>query len=134
MFGCLRRLGCLVILALLAGGAYYWWMVRVNTAAPAVAASGVWRPVNPADGAAASVAVDSLRMASGKVFANLTPSQAVAYLLQESSKQLPPNATDVAAMVSGDQLHLRAVWSLRDLGGAQVFGPLVSMLGARDTV
>ncbi|MGI9089588.1 MAG: hypothetical protein ACR2GG_00635 [Gemmatimonadaceae bacterium] len=134
MFGCLRRLGCLLILALLAGGAYYWWMVRVNTSAPAAVTSGVWRPVTPADGAAGSRAVDSLRMTRGKVFANLTPSEAVAYLLQESSKQLPPNATDVAAMISGDQLHLRAVVSLRDLGGAQVFGPLVSMLGARDTV
>lgn len=135
MFGCIRRLGCLLVLALLAGGAYYWWMVHVNTSsAPVAVASGVWRPVTAADGARGGQAVDSLRMARGKVFANLTPSEAVAYLVQASAKQLPANATDVAAMVSGDQLHLRAVVSLRDLGGAQILGPLASMMGSRDTV
>lgn len=134
MFGCIRKLGCLIILALLAGGAYYWWMVRVNTSAPVAVTSGIWRPVTASDGARGAQAVDSLKMSRGKVFANLTPSEAVAYLVQESAKQLPPNATGVAAMISGDQLHLRAVVSLSDLGGAQILGPLAAMMGARDTV
>lgn len=134
MFGCLRRLGCLIVLAVIAGGAYYWWMVRVNTSAPVASTAGVWRPVAPSDAATGERAVDSLRMERGKVFVNLTPSEAVAYLIQETAKQLPRNATDVTAMVSGDQLHLRAVVSLRDMGGSQVLGPLASMMGSRDTV
>jgi len=131
MFGCLRRVGCLILLLLLAGGAYYWWMVRTTTSS---SAAGVWKPVTPADAAAGARAVQSLQAPRGKVFANLTPAQAVAYLLQETAKELPSSATGVEAMVSGDQLHVRAVISLDQLGGAKALGPLATMLGSRDTV
>jgi hypothetical protein len=131
MFGCLRRVGCLILLLLLAGGAYYWWMVRTTTSS---SAAGVWKPVTPADAAAGARAVQSLQAPRGKVFANLTPAQAVAYLVQETAKELPSSATGVEAMVSGDQLHVRAVISLDQLGGAKALGPLATMLGSRDTV
>jgi len=131
MFGCLRRVGCLILLLLLAGGAYYWWMVRTTTSS---SAAGVWQPVTPADAAAGARAVQSLQAPRGKVFANLTPAQAVAYLVQETAKELPSSATGVEAMVSGDQLHVRAVISLDQLGGAKALGPLATMLGSRDTV
>jgi len=133
MFGCLRRVGCLIVLLLLAGGAYYWWMVRV-TRSSGTASAGVWQPVTPTDAAAGARGVASLQTTSGKVFANLTPAQAVGYLVQETAKQLPPSATNVQAMVSGDQLHVRAVVPLQDLGGAKALGPLANMLGTRDTV
>ncbi len=110
-------------------------MVRVNTTrAPAVAATAGWHPVTAADAQGGEAAIASLRAPAGKVFANLTPSEAVAYLLEASAKQLPPSSTDVQAMVSGDELHVRAVVPLRDLGAAQALGPLASMLGQRDTV
>ena len=131
MFGCLRRVGCLILLLLLAGGAYYWWMVRTTTSS---SAAGVWKPVTPADAAAGARAVQSLQAPRGKVFANLTPAQAVAYLVQETAKELPSSATGVEAMVAGDQLHVRAVISLDQLGGAKALGPLATMLGSRDTV
>ena len=131
MFGCLRRVGCLILLLLLAGGAYYWWMVRTTTSS---SAAGIWKPVTPADAAAGARAVQSLQAPRGKVFANLTPAQAVAYLVQETAKELPSSATGVEAMVSGDQLHVRAVISLDQLGGAKALGPLATMLGSRDTV
>src|SRR5690242_12512678 len=117
MFGCLRRVGCLVVLLLLAGGAYYWWTVRATRST--TAAAGVWQPVTAADAAAGARGVASLRAPKGKVFANLTPAQAVGYLVQESARQLPSSATDVQAMVSGDQLHVRAVIPLDQLGGAK---------------
>lgn len=132
MFGCLRRIGCLVLALVVIGGAYYWWTVRTVTAPAATA--GVWRPVTPRDAASGARAVASLQNSTGKVFANLTPSEAVAYLVQETAKQLPSSSTGVEAMVSGDQLHVRAVVSLHELGGAQVLGPLANMLGDRDTV
>lgn len=133
MFGCLRRLGCLVLLLLIAAGAYYWWMVRVNTSPSAASTAGEWHQVTASDAVSGERAVASLQTTQGKVFANLTPSQAVAYLVQTVSKQFPPTA-DAQAMVKGDQLHVRGVVSLRDMGGAQVLGPLASMMGARDTV
>lgn len=132
MFGCIRRLGCLIILAIAAGGAYYWWVARAHRASAPVAS--VWEPVTPADRVAGESAVDSLRAPRGKVFANLTPAEAVAYLIQKSAGQLPPTATDVQAMVTGNEMRVRAVLSLRDLGGPRVLGPLTSMLGDRDTV
>lgn len=64
----------------------------------------------------------------------LTPAQAVAYLILETAKQLPPSSTDVQAMVSGNQLRVRAVVPLRELGAERALGPLASMIGARDTV
>lgn len=131
MFGCLRRVGCLILLLLLAGGAYYWWMVRTTASS---STAGVWHPVTQADAAAGARAVQSLQAPRGKVFANLTPAQAVAYLVQETAKELPSSATGVEAMVSGDQLHVRAVISLDQLGGAKALGPLATMLGSRDTV
>jgi hypothetical protein len=131
MFGCLRRVGCLILLLLLAGGAYYCGKVRTTTSG---SAAGVWKPVTPADAAAGARAVQALQAPRGKVFANLTPAQAVAYLVQETAKELPSSATGVEAMVSGDQLHVRAVVSLDQLGGAKALGPLATMLGSRDTV
>ncbi|HEV2642579.1 MAG TPA: hypothetical protein VGT98_07730, partial [Candidatus Elarobacter sp.] len=92
-----------------------------------------WRTITPGDAAAGARAVASLSTTQGKVFANLTPPQAVAYLVQTVAKQFPAGA-DAQAMVSGDQLHVRGVVSLRDMGGPQVLGPLATVVGARDTV
>ncbi|MEO6865577.1 MAG: hypothetical protein ABI229_08995 [Gemmatimonadaceae bacterium] len=133
MFGCLRKVGCLVIFAAIVAGGWYWWTVKaLPSAVPATA--GVWHPVTPTDASAGSSAVESLRATQGKVYTSLTPAEAVAYLIQETAKQLPPSSTDVEAMVSGDQLHVRAVVPLRELGAERALGPLASMIGARDTV
>lgn len=132
MFGCLRRIGCLVVFAAIVAAGWYWWTVKASPVAIPVA--GVWHPVTPTDASSGSSAVAGLRATQGKVFTNLTPAQAVAYLIQETAKQLPPSSTDVEAMVSGDQLHVRAVVPLRELGAERALGPLASMIGARDTV
>lgn len=120
------------MLAAIVAGGWYWWTVKASPSAAPVA--GVWHPVTPTDAATGSSAVTSLRATQGKVFTNLTPAQAVAYLIQETAKQLPPSSTDVEAMVSGDQLHVRAVVPLRELGAERALGPLASMIGTRDTV
>jgi len=131
MFGCLRRVGCLIVLAAIVAAGYYWWTVKASPSAPA---AGAWHSVTAADASAGESAVTGLSANRGKVFANLTPAQAVAYLIQATAKQLPPSSTDVEAMVSGDQLHVRAVIPLRELGADRALGPLASMLSARDTV
>ena len=132
MFGCLRRVGCLIVLAAIVAGGYYWWTMKASPAsAPAVV---VWHPVTPSDASTGASAVASLRATQGKVYANLTAPEAVAYLIQETAKQLPPSSTDVEAMVSGDQLHVRAVVPIRELGVERALGPLASMIGVRDTV
>ena len=132
MFGCLRRVGCLVVLVVIAAAGYYWW--TVNASQPPVITAGTWHHVTPSDASTGALAVASLRANQGRVYANLTPAQAVAYLIQQTAKQLPPSSTDVRAMVSGDQLHVSAVVPLRELGAERALGPLASMIGARDTI
>ena len=132
MFGCLRRVGCLIILAVIIGAGWYWWTMKASPSA--TVATGSWHAVTASDAASGAAAVGSLRANQGRVYANLTPAQAVAYLIQETAKQLPPSSTDVQAMISGDQLHVRAVVPLRELGAERALGPLASMIGARDTV
>ncbi|MEO7218325.1 MAG: hypothetical protein ABI026_09035 [Gemmatimonadaceae bacterium] len=131
MFGCLRKVGCLVILAVIIAGGYYWWTVKGSASA---AAPGVWHSVTAADAASAATAVEKLRVSKNSGGVSLTPAQSVAYLVQETAKQLPPSSTDVQAMVSGDELFVRAVVPLKELGAERALGPLASILTARDTV
>lgn len=131
MFGCLRKVGCLIILAAIVGGGYYWWTVKGSRSGPT---PGEWHAVTQADATTAGTAVGALRDSKTSGGTRLTPAQAVAYLIQETAKQLPPSSTDVQAMVTGDQLHVRAVVPLRELGAERALGPLASMIGARDTV
>jgi hypothetical protein len=132
MFGCLRRVGCLVVLAAIVAAGWYWWTMKASPSA--ASPTGLWHVVTPTDAESGALAVASLKSPQGRVFTNLTPAQAVAYLVQETAKQLPPSSTDVQAMVSGDQLHVRAVVPLRELGAERALGPLASMIGSRDTV
>ena len=131
MFGCLRKVGCLVVLAVIIAAGYYWWTVKGSPSAPA---PGVWHPVTAVDAASASAAVEKLRVSKNSGGVSLTPAQSVAYLVQETAKQLPPSSSDVQAMVSGDELYVRAVVPLKELGAERALGPLASMLSARDTV
>lgn len=133
MFGCLRRLGCLVILLALAAGGYWYWeqhRARESTSTRA----GVWHPVSAADADRAAAAVGALSSGRGRVFANLTPSEAVAYLILEGAHQLPSSAQGVHAMVRGDTLYAKALVPLRDIGGARALGPIAALVSARDTV
>jgi len=133
MFGCVRRLGCLVLLvALAAAGYWYWLSVQGRETAPAPA--GTWRAVTTRDAAGGASVLSSLDTRGGRVFANLTPAQAVSYLLVRSGHELPARAEDVQAMVHGDTLYARALVSLQDLGGGRVLGPVARLVSARDTV
>jgi hypothetical protein len=96
--------------------------------------AGVWHPVTAEDASSATSAVEGLKASRTSGGIKLTPAEAVAYLIQETARQLPPSSTGVQAMISGDQLHVRAVVPLRELGAERALGPLASMIGARDTV
>jgi len=134
MFGCLRRLGCLIILLLAAGGGYYWWRTHHAHSATTTVAQGSWHRVTAADREQGRKQVSTLQSTAGKVYVNLTPAQAVGYLLSGVSQELPPSAQAVDAMISGDTLNVRAVVPLRDLGAGKALGPLAAFLGAQDTV
>ena len=138
--GCLRRLGCFVLVLLaLAAAAWYtrdYWYHRGGTAARArTSAAGVeWEPLTPEGAERARAAVASLGQKSGPVYANTHAGDLTAYLFTGLQRQLPPSATDIKAAVIGDRLYVKSLVNLTDFGGAKVLGPLAGFLSERDTV
>jgi hypothetical protein len=136
MFGCLRRLGCLVILLLIA--AIWFWYARVEpsrTRAATTATTKTWEPLSQANAVRGEQAINSLGQRSGPVFANLTGTEAASYILLAASRQaLPPSAQNVSAAVLGDRLYVHGVVSLNEIGARKVLGPLASLLSDRDSV
>jgi hypothetical protein len=137
MFGCIRRLGCLVIL-LLAAGIWYWY-ARVEPSRRAASASATsprgWEPLSQPNAERGQRAVSSLAQRSGPVFANLTASEAASYIFLAASKQqLPPSAQSIQSAIIGDRLYVKANVALNEIGGKKVLGPLANFLTDRDSV
>jgi hypothetical protein len=138
MFGCIRRLGCLVLLALIAG-VWYWYAHVEPSRSPKTASSssvaGAWESLSQPNAVRGKRAVTSLGQRSGPVFANLTASEAASYIFLAASKgQLPPSAQSISSSIIGDRLYVRATIALNELGAKKVLGPLAGMLSERDTV
>lgn len=137
MFGCLRRLGCLVILLLIAAGIWFWYARVPPSHGPTGAATATrgWEPLSQAHAERGEKAIASLGQRSGPVFADLTASEAASYILFAASRQaLPPSAQNASAAILGDRLSVRANIVLSDLGGKKVLGPLASLLSDRDSI
>ena len=141
MFGCMKRIGCLLILVLIAAAAWLtrdrWYPGTLGGGGPTGATSDagvMWEPLTPEGAERARVAVSGLAKRSGPSYANTRPGDLAAYVFTGISKQLPPSAEDVRAAAIGDRLHVKALVKLSDFGGAKVLGPLASLLDERDTV
>jgi hypothetical protein len=143
MKGCLRGVGCLVLIVLIA---LLYWYARVerrpalatstSTGNPTVASStnSGWQPLTAADAERGKVAVASLSQRSGPVFANLSPAEAASYIFLVVAKQLPASAQQVESAIMGDRLYVRSEVDLKDFGGAGQLGTLGMLLGSRDSV
>jgi hypothetical protein len=145
MFGCFRRLGCLVILLILCVFAWFnrgkleqiyrkYAGDRITTSSGDVAAVGGWEPLTSAKANRGKTAVEALSQKSGPVFANLTAGEAASYIFLEVAKQLPPSSQNISASIKDDRMNVRALVDLKDFGGASVLGPLAGMISPRDTV
>jgi hypothetical protein len=145
MKGCIRRLGCLVLIIALA--ALWYWYARVerpatttttvsttNAVTGASNTSTGWQPLTTADAERGRIAVDALARRSGPVFANLSPAEAASYIFLVVAKQLPPSARNAEASIVGDRLYVRSEVDLKDFGGAGQLGALGMLLGSRDSV
>jgi hypothetical protein len=143
MKGCIRRLGCLVLIIALV--ALWYWYARVERPAATATAStdavtGAanvntgWKPLTAADAQRGRVAVEALAQRSGPVFANLSPAEAASYIFLVVAKQLPPSARNAEASIVGDRLYVRSEVDLKDFGGAGQLGTLGMLLGSRDSV
>ena len=134
MFGCIRKLGCLVLLAVAIAVAYFFW-ARVpddEPAAPGAPRTIVWERLSPALGAQGRSAVEAL--AAGQAYTALSAGQVASYIFIEMANSLPEKAQDLEAAVIGDRLAVRGLVSLADIGGSKLLGPLAQMLSDRDTL
>jgi hypothetical protein len=144
MKGCIRRLGCLVLIIALA--ALWYWYARVEQPASSTTKTTVdavtgasstntgWQPLTAADAERGRTAVEALAKRSGPVFANFSPAEAASYIFLVVAKQLPPSARNAEASIVGDRLYVRSEVDLKDFGGSGQLGALGMLLGSRDSV
>lgn len=135
MFGCLRRIGCLVVLAVLIAGGWIFrdrWMPRVFGESRPVTTH--WEPVTAEGGARARRAVESLGSKAGPVFVNLKPSELAGLLLSATGEHLPSSVQDAEVTIGGEQIHLRATVALDDIRGLDILGPFADFTGKRERI
>jgi hypothetical protein len=134
--GCLSRLGCLVLVVIIALVAWLTsdrWLPRVTGRGTTVSASGpVWEPITAQGAQRTRQLLIRLSQPTGPVFGNLSGGDVASYIYQSLAKQLPPSADSIQAAVIGDRLYIRASVRLQDLGGTTSLGPLAGMLGERE--
>jgi hypothetical protein len=135
--GCIARLGCLTLLAVLAVCAWFTrdrWMSKVSGSAPVVSTTPVWEPLSPQAGARGQRAIEGLQSPTGPVFTNLRASEIASYVFQTVGHTLPTSADSVEAAVIGDALYVRAIVPVKDLAGSGALGPLGGLLNDREKI
>ena len=137
MFGCLRRLGCLVTLVVLIAAAWFTkdlWYPRVFGPHTAEPEAVTWQPVSTTGADRARLSVESLGRPSGPAFVSLKASDLAALILAEATSggQLPGSIRQGEAAVSGRQVLLRGVVELDDVKGLDALGPFGSFLNKEE--
>jgi hypothetical protein len=137
MFGCLRKLGCLVIIIAGLGAWYFYTHLKSGdggSSGRTAASSATWEALTPAAAERGKKEVESLSQRAGPVFANMTPAEAASYIFLAAASRFPGHAQNIQASAVNDRLRVRSEVAIKDFGGAAVLGPLGSLIGDRDTV
>lgn len=132
--GCIARLGCLILLLILAPIAWitrdHWLPERFRPhAATAVATS--WQPLTSAGADSTQAALAKLSQTRGPVFQTLSGAAVASYVFRELARQLPPSTDSVQALVDGDRMSMRASIDMSELRGV---GPAVGIISGRERV
>lgn len=133
--GCIARLGCLVMLALLAIGGWLTrdqWLPKLTGHTATTSAESAWQPLSAEAGSRGKRKIDELSGSSGPVFTNLTASEVASYVFQTVARTIPESADSAEAAVVGDALYVRAVLPIREIAGTGVLGPLGGLLNDRE--
>jgi hypothetical protein len=134
--GCLKRLGCLIVLLLAAG---IGWVTRDNwlparfRPRSAAARAATWEPLTDSGADRTRAALAKLSQPSGPVFQTLSGADVASYVFRELARQLPRSADSIRAIVSGNEVSMRAIVNLSDLGDSGALGSL-GLLGDRAPV
>jgi hypothetical protein len=142
MGGCLKRLGCLVIVAAVCA---VGWLTRdrwlpyiwhrpggAHATAPATLPPA-YELVTPESATQGKDAINHLSGRAGPVFANLSGAEFTGYVVQELSRQLPASAMGTTSSAVGDQLMIRTMLRPGDFGGDKL-GVFKGVLGEREAV
>ena len=138
MFGCLGRLGCLLILALAAAVGWFthdlWWpRVRgyVIATPPRATSTAAWEPLTAAGAERGRAAVARLTSKTGPVYVNVGAGDLAAFVLDSVVHGFSPAATGAQAMARDERIYLRAMVSVADLGGPTTLGPLSDLVSGK---
>ncbi len=138
MFGCIGRLGCLLVIAVVGAIGWFthdWWWPKVRaqfvTAPPAATATAKWESLTPEGADRARRAVEQLSQRNGPVFVNIASGDLAAFVLDSVLHGFSPAATDAHVLARDEHLYLKAQVSVADLGGAKALGPLASMVSGK---
>ena len=136
--GCIARLGCLVLLALLAVGAWFTrdhWLSIVPGATPVtVSTAPVWEPLTQQAGDRGKRAIESFSSSSGPVFANLRAGEVASYVFVTLGRIIPASADSAEAAVIGDALFVHAIVPVKAIAGSGLLGPLGSLLNDKERI
>lgn len=155
MFGCFRRLIGLVVLAVVAVGAFATrdlWLPKLRTAMGSSAVPSSAGEASPS-GARPSASTDTgwvslsfpaaergrksvarLTQARGPAFVTLSASEFAGAVFDSLAAQLPASADSVQVRAAGAEFQIRASVRLGDVGGRAVLGPLAAMVGDRENL
>lgn len=142
--GCLRRLGCLVVLVILA---YAAWVNRdrlrqllpftrgtPSRVGAASATEGGWGLVTTGGANHAEHLLLTLAERSGPVFASMPPEDFAAYMLMDVTGRIPPAADSMEAAIIDHRLTLRGSADVKAMKAAVPLGPLANVIGDRASI
>lgn len=148
MFGCLRRLGCLAVLAIAA--ALYLtrdtWRplagrvtgrvtrtTRHDGRTTAADTAPTWQPIDQPSAARGERAVRALSAHRGPVYVNVLPGELASYAFLSLADALPATLRGAQTSVIGDRVYVRSVVSPADFAGV-LGGAMRHVLRQRDTL
>jgi hypothetical protein len=142
MFGCLGRLGCLLVLAVVAAVGWFthdaWYpklRARLGGPKPAVTVSAAkWEPLTAEGSARARLAVAKLSAKNGPVYVDVPVGDLAAYALDPALRDLHGDSVGAEALARDDRLSVRAKVNLADLIDVKALGPLASAVGGKQEI
>ena len=142
MFGCIGRLGCLLVLAVVAAVAWFthdsWYpklRARLGAAPSAVTTSAPkWEPLTPEGSARARLAVGRLSSKNGPVYVDVAAGDLAAYALEPVIRDLSKDSTGAEALARDDRLSVRATVNLADLVDAKSLEGISKMIGGKQEI
>ena len=132
--GCIARLGCLFVLAILAVVAWFTrdhWLPDRFTSHGSTASAPAWQPLTTAGADSTQTALTRLSQPRGPVFQTLSGAAVASYVFRELARQLPPSTDSVQALVQGDRMSMRASIDMSELRG---LGPAIGVISGRERV